>query len=141
MSGMNSSGTICQRWLSNQGTPTGPHSEAFLLVGLKSGAISPQTYACPVGGQEWKRLCDWPGFASACPVVPPPPLPPQTQLKPAPTPWNPRTIGWLGLLFSPVWAGIMAALNGHRLRMRFPLWQPAAIGIGATVLDFLISAT
>jgi hypothetical protein len=69
-----------QWWLSNQGTPAGPYGEAFLLAGIKTGTISPQTHVCPIGGQEWKRLSQWPAFASACPVAaaspPPPGLPP-----------------------------------------------------------------
>lgn len=135
-----------QWWLSKQGTPDGPHSEGYILAGLQTGTISPQTFACPVGGQEWSRLGDLPTFASACPP-PPPPSPPPAQ-PPTPSPslptirpaWNPRTIAWLGLLFSPVWAGIMAAINARRLQMRYPIWQPIAVGIGVTIFDFAISA-
>jgi hypothetical protein len=131
-----------QWWLSNQGKPTGPHSEAFLLAGLKTGTISPQTYVCSVGGQEWKRLSEWPAFASACSVAaaPPPPPPPEDSPATAPAAWNPRTIGWLGLLFSPVWMGIMAAINARRLRTSLPFWRPVAIGVGATALDIVVSA-
>jgi len=59
-------------WLSNGGSSTGPHNEAYILSGLKAGAISPQTNACAVGGQEWKQLAEWPTFAAACPFAPPP---------------------------------------------------------------------
>lgn len=64
-----------QWWLSNQGTPDGPHSEASIQLGLRTGAISPQTFACPAGGQEWRRLFQWPSFATVCgaSVCPPPP--------------------------------------------------------------------
>jgi hypothetical protein len=51
-------------------------------------------------------------------------------------PWNPVVIAWLGLLFSPVWSGTMAALNGHRLGLRLPLWRPLGIGVGALLLSF-----
>ena len=57
-----------QWWLSIHGKPDGPHSKAYILAELKTGAISPQTYACQVGGQEWKYLSEWPAFASACPL-------------------------------------------------------------------------
>jgi hypothetical protein len=56
-------------WLSDGERPTGPHNEAFLLAGIQRGAISPHAYTCPVGGQEWKLLCDWPAFARACAVA------------------------------------------------------------------------
>ena len=126
-----------QWWLSNQGAPAGPHSEAFLLVGLKTGAVSPETLACPVGGQEWKRLCEWPAFATTCAMVPPP-VPPQMQPIPARAPWSPQVIAWLGLLFSPIWVGIMAAINAKRLRTRQPAWRPIVIAIGATLIDLFV---
>ncbi len=59
-------------WLCSQGPPTGPHSPAYILAGLKTGVISPQTNACPVGGEEWKRLCYWSAFAATCAVMPHP---------------------------------------------------------------------
>lgn len=68
-------------------------------------------------------------------AIPPYLSPPKPKL-----PWNPRAIGWLGLAFSPIWAGIMAALNSRRLHTGLPLWRPIAIGIGATILDMLVSA-
>lgn len=126
-----------QWWLSRQGTTTGPYSEAYVLAALKTGTVSPQTHACSVGEPTWRRLCEWPSFAAACAACPPPP-PPADRDVPPPTPWNPRTIAWLGLLFSPVWAGIMAALNARRLQAALPLWRPLAIGIGATVLDMFV---
>ena len=131
-----------QWWLSQQGTPTGPHTEDHILAGLKAGTILAAMYACPVGSQEWRHLSEWPTFAPVCSVEAapaPPPPPPDTHAAVTPVPWNPRTIAWLGLLFSPVWAGIMAAINARRLQMRFPYWQPIAIGIGATALDYLFT--
>ena len=69
-------------WLSNQGVPTGPHSPAYVLAGLKTGAIFPQTNACPVGWQEWKRLAEWPLFTPACRQSPPPPPSPELSVRP-----------------------------------------------------------
>jgi len=54
-------------WLSNQGAPAGPYSEAYVLAGLKTGAISPQVQACPANGHEWRHLAQWPQFAAFCP--------------------------------------------------------------------------
>lgn len=140
-----------QWWLSNQGKPTGPHSEAYIVSGLRTGAISPQTYACPMGGQQWRRLFEWPEFSSACSapstaMPPPPPSPAQESgssavaaRTAAAAAWSPEIIAWLGLLFSPVWAGIMAAVNARRLGVSLPLWHPVLIGLGATLLDMLVS--
>jgi hypothetical protein len=54
--------------------------------------------------------------------------------------WNPVAIACLGLLFSPVWAGIMTAMNGRRLGLRLPAWRPIAIAMGAPLL-FLVCDT
>lgn len=141
-----------QWWLSNQGKPTGPHPEAYIVSGLRTGAISPQTYACAVGGQQWRRLSEWPEFSSAWstpPIATPPPPPSPAQESgasavaartAATAAWSPEVIVWLGLLFSPIWAGIMAAVNARRLGMSLPVWRPVVIGLGATLLDMLISA-
>lgn len=50
-------------WLSTRGEPEGPHSESYILVGLKTGKIPVSALACPVGGQEWKLMSEWPEFA------------------------------------------------------------------------------
>ena len=55
-----------QWWLSQKGEPKGPYDEAFVLDGLRTGKIPPRTHAFPVGGQTWKRLGEWPEFASTC---------------------------------------------------------------------------
>jgi len=47
-------------------------------------------------------------------------------------PWNPTAILWLGVLFTPVWAGIMAALNNRRLGLAHPSWVGPLIGVGCT---------
>lgn len=137
-----------QWWLSEQGTVTGPHSQAYVETALRTGTLPPQTYACPVGAPMWHRLSDCPVFASFVgrtgPVLAsasssrspsPLPLPMMPRVR---MPWNPQTIAWLGLLFSPIWTGIMASLNGRRLGLSLPLWRPIAIGLGATLLDAFI---
>lgn len=56
------------------------------------------------------------------------------------TAWNPATIAWFGILFTPVWCGVMAAINARRLRVASPIWRPIAIGIGGLLgLEFLTS--
>ena len=128
-------------WLSNQGAQVGPYSEAYIVAGVKTGIISTETCACPVNTQEWKPLYNWPAFTSVCTTVisPPPPLSAATA-RSAAAPWNPRVIAWLGLLFSPVWMGIMVAVNARRLHAGLHIWRPVVIGIGATVLDVFILA-
>lgn len=54
-------------WLSKQGQSTGPYDAQFILDGLRTGKIPPDTYACLEGGQTWKRLKDSVTFAAACP--------------------------------------------------------------------------
>lgn len=119
-------------WLLNQGTPEGPYGEAYVIAGLRTGVIFPQTQACPAGAQEWKPLGEWPAFASVCATLPPPLPPSDSAVKRRPS-WNPYALAWLGLLFWPAWTGIMAALNIRRLGLDQPLWRPLAIGVGSTV--------
>jgi hypothetical protein len=56
-------------WLSDGNRSTGPHGESSLFAGIKRGQISPLAYACPVGGQEWRMVCEWSAFARACAAV------------------------------------------------------------------------
>jgi hypothetical protein len=136
-------GASPQWWLSINGASAGPYSEHHVLGELKAGTIQPGTYACLAGTQEWKRLSEWPSFATECRNVAvqplsPPPLPTVAGSAAGPFPWNPRVLGLLGLLFSPLWVGIMAAINARRLRTGLPAWRPVAIGVGATLLDAAI---
>jgi len=55
--------TPTQWWLGADGKTNGPHSHAFIESGLKTGAISPTTFACQVGQQNWKPVREWPEFA------------------------------------------------------------------------------
>lgn len=54
-------------------------------------------------------------------------------------PWNPVVIAWLALPFTPMWAGVMAALNGKRLGTAVSPWLPLLIGFGYLVLDIWLS--
>ncbi len=57
-------------WLSSGDKPEGPFPAEHVTEWLRSGQISPDTTACPEGGQEWKRLDEIDEFAR---LVPPPP--------------------------------------------------------------------
>jgi hypothetical protein len=57
-----------------------------------------------------------------------------------PRPWNPATIAWLGLVFTPLWAGVMAAINSKRLRSPISMWLPLLIGFGYLGFDWALSA-
>jgi hypothetical protein len=101
-----------QWWISCQGKPAGPHSEAFLMSGLRTGAISPQTYACAVGTQQWRRLYEWPAFASFCAMPPPPP--PENSATPAvssPTPTQSRIPQGQGGIIRSIPGGIGTLLG------------------------------
>lgn len=127
-------------WVSVDGQPTGPHTEAEIKQKLAVGELRPTTYACRVGTEEWKRLGDCEEFhepASAnndSQTPPPPPDAASATSKPA---WNPLTIAWLGLLFTPIWTGVMAAVNARRLGLDQPLWRPLAIGLGTIGVEVL----
>lgn len=71
-------------WISCRGAPTGPHNGGYLSARLKTGTLSPQTLACPVGSQEWKKLCDWPVFTAICAASPQPEVVGGTALRPPP---------------------------------------------------------
>jgi hypothetical protein len=53
-----------------------------------------------------------------------------------PQPWSPVAIVWLGLLFTPMWAGVMAAINASRLQLQNAIWRPLVIGLGYLAIDF-----
>ncbi len=94
------------------------------------------TPAASVAGlfQQPKPQAGQPLATNGAPVAPPK----ADQIHVSSVPWNPVAIAWLGLLFSPVWVGIMAALNGRRLRTAAPRWRPLTIAVGALALDLFI---
>lgn len=56
----------------------------------------------------------------------------------SPPPWNPRTLAQLGLIFGPIWSGIMTAINARRLKSDGLVWRAPVLGIGATVIAILL---
>jgi uncharacterized protein DUF4339 len=52
-------------WLVVNGQSTGPNSEAFIQASLQTGVATADQLACPVGGDRWQPLRDWPQFKVA----------------------------------------------------------------------------
>ena len=73
-----------------------------------------------------------PAIPAPPPIPQPPPIPPEPQSL-----WNPVHLGLLGIVFTPAWAGVMAAINGHRLGFDV-LWRPIAVGTLAILLYFVL---
>jgi len=65
-------------WLSTDDKPEGPFPEDSIRERLRARQIPPAALVCPVGGQEWKLIGDWPEFMAAASVAqstgPSPPL-------------------------------------------------------------------
>lgn len=57
-------------WLSTQGKAEGPYSKSYVLAALMTNSIPAATYACPIGGTEWKLISDWPTFVEAVGSIP-----------------------------------------------------------------------
>lgn len=57
------------------GSAEGPFPAQNIEEWLKTGQITPDTMACPVGGQQWTKLHDIDDFAALLPTPPPPPPP------------------------------------------------------------------
>ena len=64
--------------------------------------------------------------------------PPPTLPSPKKASWDPRVIGWLGLVFSPFWSGIMAVVNARRLGLKLPIWRPVFIVFAALLIDIVL---
>jgi len=52
-------------WLSTDDKPEGPFPEDSIRERLGARQIPPAALVCPVGGQEWKPIGEWPEFAGA----------------------------------------------------------------------------
>jgi hypothetical protein len=61
-----------QWWLHANGSPVGPYSQAYVVLRLQSGTLSPETLACSDGGRDWRPLGE--GFGQPQP-------PPRAELK------------------------------------------------------------
>jgi hypothetical protein len=149
----------------------GPYSIGQMREMLTTGSLAATDLVWTAGAVKWLQVDSVPEFVPPPPsstqfrsgsgldsVRPmPPDLPSisepsrEREMQPAPSspiarlPWNPAIIAVLGLLFTPMWAGVMAALNGFRLRSSCPTWRPLAIGFGylaaSIALDAVIDST
>ena len=122
----------------------------FSLAQMANEAISVETMVWKSGMPDWAKVGQVPELQELLRRLSasPPPLPdaiPVLQVAPSSgssrssSPWNPITVAWLGLLFSPVWAGIMAAINTRRLKTNGHVARPIAIGVGSLILDLIIN--
>lgn len=152
-------------WVMNAGRPDGPFDVQKIHEMLTSGVIGWQAQACLVGESKWTPLIETPGVGpTAIPVASivagkPPALPSGHVSsavgaeRPGPAPvlaaeasshfetstkraWNPMLIACLGVLFTPIWSGVMAAVNGKRLQSGVSPWLPLGIGFGYLVADY-----
>lgn len=127
--------------LDSEGSQLGAGRIAFEVT-------SPPPVPSPTGQQPAvKEALSLPPLPRTPP--PPPPPPPGVPLRWLITKysgsqplqaWDPRLIGWLSLVFSPVWGGIMAALNARRLGMSHLMWRPVLTGVGSAVLYLVVSS-
>lgn len=148
-------------WLLIGDVPQGPFDVAQVHDKLASGEATWRTSACPFGQSNWQPLRQWPELASTSALSPvshsdafttapveaprtnrpashPAEVPTDPTCKPTPCSWNPTVLAWLGLVFSPLWVGVMASINGYRLGLTAPWWRPVLLVVSATLLDFLI---
>lgn len=127
-------------WLANGNQHEGPFSGKEILTRIAQSELRNDQLACPVGGSEWKPLREWDVFAETIDgseqMPPPPPLPSQN---PGKAPWNSTHLWYLGFLFSPLWLGIMTAINNRRLEQKLPVWGPVGLGIGWLVADIFFN--
>lgn len=128
-------------WLSNAGKADGPFTSDVLVERIRTRELSPDAYVCKAGTDAWQRLADCPEFAGEFADTPPPPPPPDSAISSSARPtskqdhaWNPFSITLLGILLTPFWSGIMAAINAKRLGVDQPLWRPLTIGIGSQLV-------
>ena len=154
-------------WVMQGDRPGGPYDVEKIHELLTAGTIGWQSPACPVGESGWLPLIETPGVgptkipfaivtepkvselpnldisraispgnAPALPAVKPPS---HSEIS-AKRPWNPILIAWLGILFTPMWAGVMAAINGKRLQSSVSPWLPLGIGFGFLVIASFIES-
>ncbi|MBI1248148.1 DUF4339 domain-containing protein [bacterium] len=129
-------------WISIEGRSDGPYSKDEVDQRLRLGTLSADSYVCPAGTKQWRRVAEIPELADlleAIGDVPPPPPPDEYLSKPAS--WNPIALVWLGILFWPTWTGVMTALNSRRLELDQPVARPIGIGVGAELVGIIFGCS
>lgn len=137
-----------QYYLVQNGRRAGPFSAAELA----QQSVERHTLVWANGMKDWQRaetIAELRPLFHALPLPPGSAAPsPSSQIasgyaqrddsseKPA---WNPAWIAWLGLLFTPLWTAIMAAVNARRLGMDAPWYRPVGIVAAWIVMDELVA--
>jgi hypothetical protein len=126
----------------------GPYSMEQFRQFAAAGYLLPTDMLLQEGAEKWVAASSVSGLfvtaaitAQAVPAAIPP-LPDPRASSPAEPPaerrpWNPLAVAWLGLLFTPLWCGILAALNSRRLPLVAPWWRPLALGLGWLAVSVL----
>ena len=147
-------------YFARDGVRLGPYSIEHLRSLLATGELAASDMVWRKGDAKWVRVEDVaelvppppPSLREAVRAQEPSPLPQSPLLAPpdpvenrpvqSPTavsrPWNPVVIAYLGLIFTPMWSGVMAALNGSRLGSACPAWRPLLIGFGYLLVSVLL---
>ncbi|MCA9117631.1 MAG: DUF4339 domain-containing protein [Planctomycetaceae bacterium] len=138
-----------QWWLARNGQAAGPYSEEYITDGLRAGTLTAASQACPIGGEKWKPLEDWPPWADAAQQQQPPaaiPTPANDSLYESPltSPKLPPFANWIcvyAILVSPVlWVvgNFSCCITGFSLREDSPLFGLEVILIGFEAFTSLV---
>ena len=124
-------------WVHAGNATTGPFTAADLAADLTAGRLAWEALAAPVGGHDWRPLGELPGRDRP----PAPPAGPATVAEPsvpavAKCPWDPNVIALGSILFTPLWGGIMAAVNAGRVG-RASDWLVGAVAVDLALVGRL----
>lgn len=115
---------------------------------LQREEVTRQTLVWRKGLAEWTaagRLAELQSMFE----LQPPPLPSaatatrsaSTAASPLPkAPWKPETIALVSILCTPLWGGVMTAINARRLGLSTPWWRPVGVGAVYLLLDSLFGS-
>jgi hypothetical protein len=57
-------------WISEDGSPRGPHSTAYIIARLLTSTITAETLACLAGTEEWRPVARWSTFSQYVQRIP-----------------------------------------------------------------------
>lgn len=132
-------------WLSTTGKAHGPYTESYVIAGLKTNTLPVNAHACPVGGQEWKPVGQWPPFATAVVLalqVTPTPSAPAMAAASAPVLTNPQLPPMANRIcaYSIVLSPFLCALYGFSGLMTLsPTFRDDSDFFGLEVLMLILS--
>ena len=107
----------------------GPISFEDLQQLVRSGQIGPLDMVWEEGTFKWRTASEVHGLL-------PPWFVSSHSLR---KPWNPEAIAWLGVVFTPIWSGILAAMNSRRLGLSTPIARPIGCLVGWIAADWFVS--